>query len=211
MPAQLTSVHVSLCLHTLRPLVIHYITCLYVCSNRPPASLHLQGERVHKEGPKDSVPEASRDSKAVLVVEEVVLEVILLELLVPEGKILVVQEVVGQVVADVSEHATTEHCRGDVPIVGKEEVGELPERRGQRDKESRRHDETVLVHGQIVVHSVEQKVQCEAGSVVRQPPGDCVSGLREDAGEEGTYSSRWNKKRCRMYSSKLQRLRPPRK
>ena len=139
-----------------------------------PALLHLQGERVDKQGPKDSVPETSRDSESILVVEEVVLEVVLLELLVPQRKVLVVQEVVGQVVADVSEYAAAEHAGSDGPVERKEEVGELPEGRGQRDKESWGHDQTVLVHGQIVMDSVKEEVQREAGSVIRQPPSDIV-------------------------------------
>lgn len=55
------------------------------------------------------VPETAGDAEAQLVVEEVVSEVILLEVLVPQGQVVVMEEVVGQVVADVTEDATAEY------------------------------------------------------------------------------------------------------
>ena len=68
------------------------------------------------------------------------LQVILLELLVPQGQVLVVQKVVRHVVADVAEDATAVHGCGRVPAVEEDEMGQLPERRRENDKQGRRHD-----------------------------------------------------------------------
>lgn len=71
---------------------------------------------------EDRVPEFARDTEAVLVVEEVVLEVVFLQLLVPERQILVMQEVVCHVVARVAEHAAREHSNGNKPVPEEDEV-----------------------------------------------------------------------------------------
>ena len=43
---------------------------------------------------------------------------------------------------------------------------EEPKRRQEDDKEGRRHDETVFVHGQVVVDAVGEKVCSDADAVV---------------------------------------------
>lgn len=81
-------------------------------------------------------------------------EVVLLELAVPEGQVLVVEEVVRQVVADVAEDTAAEDRRRRVPVPVEDRVGQLPERRCQHYEQRRWHYESVLVHGQVVVHAV---------------------------------------------------------
>lgn len=117
---------------------------------------------------KHSVPESGGDAKAKVVLEEVVFQVVLLELLVPERQILVVKEVMGHVIADVAEDAATIDCRRSVPVVGEESVGEIPEGSCEHQEHGRRHDKPVLVHRQIVVNAVEQEVRSYAISVVRK-------------------------------------------
>lgn len=76
-----------------------------------------------KLGAENLVPEAVGNAEAVLVVEEVVLEVVLLEALVPQRQVVVVEEVVGQVVADVTEKTTTEDGSRCVNAVEEDYVG----------------------------------------------------------------------------------------
>lgn len=82
----------------------------------------------HNLGAENLVPEGAGDAEAILVVEEVVLEVILLELLVPQGEVLVVQEVVRQVVANVAENSAAV-CGGSKIPVGEDGMGQAPEGR----------------------------------------------------------------------------------
>lgn len=67
---------------------------------------------------------------------------------------LVVQEVVGAIVANVAEDATAVDCHCCVPIVEEDCVGELPERRGENQEKCGRHDESQAVHWEVVVNAV---------------------------------------------------------
>ena len=96
---------------------------------------------------KSPVPELACDTKAKLVVKEVVSKVVLLHLPVPEREVLVVEEVVRQVVTDVSKDASAIDSRGHIPIPPEESVGQLPERGCQDHKQSRWHHKPVPVHG----------------------------------------------------------------
>lgn len=69
-----------------------------------------------KLGAEDFIPEAARDSEAVLVVHEVVLHVPFLCVLVEFGELGVVEEVVRQVVYYVSEHPAAEDGGAHVPV-----------------------------------------------------------------------------------------------
>lgn len=119
---------------------------------------------------KDVVPELASNAKAQLVVEEVMLEVILLELLVPQRKVLVVQEVVRHIVKDVAEDATAVGSDSAVPVPEDDGVREVPERVGEGHKERRRHDQAILVHWQVVVNAVKEEVGGDTHTVVRQIP-----------------------------------------
>lgn len=118
--------------------------------------------------PKDAIPKATRHAKAIFVVEEMVLEVILLQLLVPQRKVLVVEEIVCQVVADVAENAAAIDGCSHIPVPEEQRMCDPPEGRGQNDEERRWHDQAVLVHGEVVVDTVQQEVRGDAPSVIRQ-------------------------------------------
>lgn len=80
------------------------------------------------------------------------------------------QEVVRQIVANVAENTSAVDSRGSVPTVRKYPVRELVERRGENNEQGRRHDQAVLVHGQVVMDAVEKEVCSDTNTVVRKPP-----------------------------------------
>lgn len=67
---------------------------------------------------KDIIPESTGYTKTVLVVHEVVLEMVFLQVLPISGEGFMVQEVMRQVVADVSENTATKHgrCNSFIPV-----------------------------------------------------------------------------------------------
>lgn len=119
-------------------------------------------------GTKDLVPKLASDAKAQFVVEEMMSEMVLLQLLVPQGQVFVMQEVVCQVVADVAKYAPAVNSSSCVPAVPEESLCQLPEGSCENYKQCRGHDESVLVHGQIVMDAMQQEVQCNEDSVVRE-------------------------------------------
>lgn len=94
-------------------------------------------------------------------------QVVALELFVPQRQVLVVEEVMSHVVKDVAEDASREDGSGHEPIPVEDSVCELPERRGQDDKQSRRHDEAIFVHRQVVVNAMKEEMSSDANTVVR--------------------------------------------
>ena len=104
-----------------------------------------------------------------------VLQMILLQLAIMQRQVLVVEEVVREVVADVAEDATAVDGDGGVPVVEEDGVRELPEGDGEDDEEGGWHDEAEAVHGQVVVHAVEEEVQGYEDAVVGEVAGGCVS------------------------------------
>jgi len=117
---------------------------------------------------EDTVPEAAGDTEAVFVVGKVVLQVVLLQFLVEGWKLLVVEEIMRHVVADVAENTTTVHSRGSVPIIEEDGVGEVPEWRSENHEQRRRHDQAQSVHGKVMVDTVEQEVQRDSHTIVRK-------------------------------------------
>lgn len=67
-------------------------------------------------GAEDDIPEPTGNSKAILVVHEMVLEMVLLQFSPVCRQCLVVEEVMSQVVADVSEDAAAEDSSSNVPV-----------------------------------------------------------------------------------------------
>lgn len=63
-----------------------------------------------------------------------VLQVVLLQRAVPRGQVAVVQEVVCQVVADVSEDASAVERGSCVPVVEENGMCQFPEGRGEHDE-----------------------------------------------------------------------------
>ena len=67
---------------------------------------------------------------------------------------LVVQEVVSQIVAYVSEDTTTVDCCRSIPAVAEYSLYQVPERCCQDDEKGGRHHKSVSIHGQVVVYAV---------------------------------------------------------
>lgn len=82
-----------------------------------------------------------------------------------------VKEVVRQVVADVSENTATEDCCCNVPVPVEQKVGEFPEWGCQDSEQCRWHDESKLVHGQIVVDTVENEMEAECDTIIGKKSG----------------------------------------
>lgn len=79
-----------------------------------------------------------------------------------------VKEVVCKIVADISKNTSTVGSSSSIPVVEEDAVGNLPERSGQCSEECRRHDKTVLVHGEVMVDTVENKVKRNSDTVIGQ-------------------------------------------
>ena len=80
--------------------------------------------------------------------------------------LLVVQEVMRQVIADVAEDTTAENGRRSIPVVEEDRVCELPEWCGESNEEGRWHDEAIAVHREVVVDTMKKEVSCYADAVV---------------------------------------------
>lgn len=78
----------------------------------------------------------------------------------------------GQVIADVAKHAATKDGKSGIPIVEKDAMRQFPERSGQNNKQSRGHDEPILIHGDVMVDSVQQEMEGDPNAIVGQVPGD---------------------------------------
>lgn len=72
--------------------------------------------------------------------------------------LLVVQKVVGHVVARVSEYATTISSCRRIPVPEDDSVCELPERCREGDEKRRWHDQSVFVHREVVVDAVKEEM-----------------------------------------------------
>lgn len=125
-------------------------------------------DKLRKLGAKDVVPKLARDSEAQLVVKEMMRKMVLLETLVPQREVLVMEEVMCQIVADVAKDTTAVDSSRDRPVVEEEELGKVPEGGGEDYKQSRWHDEAVFVHRQVMVNPMQQEVQGDAHSIVRE-------------------------------------------
>ena len=82
------------------------------------------------------------------------------------------QEVMGQIVANVAEDAAAVDRDRDVPVPVEDEVGEAVEGCGEHDEEGGRHDEAEFVHGEVVVDAVEEEVQGDTNAIVREIPDE---------------------------------------
>lgn len=99
------------------------------------------------------------------------LKVVLLQLLVPQWQVLVVEEVVRQVVEDVAEDTSAVDSSRGVPRVGEEGVSKEPEGSGENNEERGRHDETVLVHGKVVVDAMQEEVEGDENPIIGEVSG----------------------------------------
>lgn len=88
-----------------------------------------------------------------------------------------VKEVVSKIVADVAEDATTVDSSSGMPAVGKDSMGKIPEGGCKHHEESGRHDQSILIHGQVMVNTMEQEVQSDANTVV----GEVVVKMEQES------------------------------
>ena len=107
---------------------------------------------------KYPVPKSTRNTKAILVIRKMMLKVIFFQLTIIRGQIPVMQEVMRQVVADVSKDTTTVYCCSCAPAVGEYKVRQIPERCRERYKKRWRHDQAKFVHREVVMNGVEQEM-----------------------------------------------------
>lgn len=131
--------------------------------------------RLGELGAEDCIPETVSDSKSILVVHEMVLHMPFLRLLIEGGKFGMVEEVVCQVVHDISEYASTEYSGAHVPVEKKYGVGQFPERIRQGNKECRRHDKSIFIHRKVVVDAVKKEVQSDGHAILWEISGGKVS------------------------------------
>lgn len=96
-----------------------------------------------------------------------------------------VQEVVGQIVADITQDSTAVNGGGSIPIPKDDGVRKLPPGGCEDGEECGGHDEAEAVHGEIVVDAVEEEVRGDHEAVIRHFPVNLVSyySLRTDAAE----------------------------
>jgi hypothetical protein len=86
----------------------------------------------------------------------------------PKDILLVVEKVMGHVVASVTKDASTIRSQCRIPVPEDDSVCKFPEGCGKRDEECRGHDKPVLVHREIMMNAVEKEMQGNANTVVWQ-------------------------------------------
>lgn len=111
--------------------------------------------------------------------------------------LLVMQKVMGEVVADVAKDSTTVHCCCNVPIEPEQGVCQLPERCCQCEEEGWWHHQAEFIHWEVVVDAVEEEVQSygvvvigEVANMVRSALALAAASRGEVQGKGLTYSSK---------------------
>ena len=131
---------------------------------------------------KNPVPETTRYTKPILIICKVMLEMVLLQFTIVRGQTTVVsrvqaqtgynnslammKEVVGQVIADITEDTTAECCCCSIPIVEEDCMSQLPKGSSEHKEHCGWHDESVLIHRQVMMDSVEEEVESDPNAVV---------------------------------------------
>lgn len=72
------------------------------------------------------------------------------------------------IVADVTKDTPTEYRGSYRPVPVEHSVCEFPEWGCKSNKESGRHDQSKLIHWEIVMDTVKQKMCCQANSIIRK-------------------------------------------
>jgi hypothetical protein len=86
-----------------------------------------------------------------------------------ENSLAVVEEIVSQIIANIAEDTTTENLYSRKPVVEEHGMCKLPERSCQNHEQCWGHDQSITVHGQVVVNAVEEEVQGQTDSIIREP------------------------------------------
>ena len=77
-----------------------------------------------------------------------------------------------QVIADVPKNPPAEDGSGSVPVVTEKKVGQAVKRGGKGNEQRWWHDQSKLVHWQIVMYTMEQEVKRNANAIVREISDD---------------------------------------
>lgn len=143
-----------------------------------------------KSSTEHPVPEGTSDTEAIGVVGKVVFKVISLKALIegwePETipdcqyhkymevdryhLLLMVEKVVSHVIAYVPKNTASEGHRRCIPVIEEDGVCKPPEGRRKNNKQSRWHHKAVLIHGKVVVNSVQEEMQGYPYSVIGKEP-----------------------------------------
>jgi len=118
---------------------------------------------------EDCIPETTCDTKSILVVLEVVLQMVLLKRLVERWELFVVQEVVGQIIADIAKDTSAEDSCSYVPVPIKDNVCEFPEGKCQDHEQRWRHDQPQFIHRKVVVNTMQEEMKSQGYTVVWEP------------------------------------------
>lgn len=78
-----------------------------------------------------------------------------------------VQEIVGEVVAHISEYTAAKHICRDIPIEPEHDVRHEPKGCCEEEEQCRWHDKPELIHRQKMVNSVKQKMQRYRCTIIR--------------------------------------------
>jgi len=78
------------------------------------------------------------------------------------------KEIVRQIVAHIPEYPARIDCYCGIPIVEKYEMSQVVEWSCQNQEQGRRHDQAISIHWQVVMDSMQQEVQGDADSVIRE-------------------------------------------
>jgi hypothetical protein len=100
-----------------------------------------------------------------------VLEVVLLQLLPVSWQRFVVEEIMCQIIADIPEYPATEDSGCDGPIPKEYGMRQFPEWHCEDKKEGWWHDQSELIHGKVVVDTMQEKMQCKRNTVFREKSG----------------------------------------
>lgn len=57
-------------------------------------------------------------------------------------------------------------------------MGEVPEGRSENDEERGRHDESVLVHGKVMVNTMKQEMESDEDPVIGKVTGNILSVIK---------------------------------
>ena len=77
-----------------------------------------------------------------------------------------VQKVMRQIITNVAKNTTAVACQCCIPIVGKYHVSDGPERYGKNGEQGWRHDETISVHWEIVMDTMEKEMEGEEDAII---------------------------------------------
>lgn len=74
----------------------------------------------------------------------------------------------GHVITDISKDTTTVRQHTGIPVVVEDRMRQLPKWSSKNDEQGRGHHKSIFVHGQVVMDAMQEEVQGDTNSVVRE-------------------------------------------